>query len=171
MKPNEPRSPVYTPPRPNRGPEPWDPPRPSVRGWMPIAAATFVGTAALGLVFMMISQWLKRHQSRRREAAILQALPPGFPRWTYETRRVLTEALGESWRTKTTEEMASSGELTKALGDAFARETIQFFRESDRARFSANPTGRDPKEDWSVWIANIKFRLAKRKAENPGGPS
>ena len=168
-----PKPPVYAPPRPNRGPEPWPSRDSGSRGGMFVVMITAAlgGVAALGLIAWLTARGLQRRRSRQRETAILNALEPGFPRWTYEARRLLVEALGESWRTKTAEDIADaeSGELAEILGAELARETVRFFRESDQARFGDRSCLASSEfsmiKDWSNWLARIHQRVeTHRKA-------
>lgn len=135
---NEPTKTVLLPPRPNLGPEPLETPRTS-----PIPLA--IGA---GLALLLVSAFLIRRRRRRSKVSVSIPPPPGAhfspfdtPRermiyWSLTVREALTVRFGDTWRAKTTEEIATDPGLLAALGSDHALKVVGFLLEADRAKFA-----------------------------------
>jgi hypothetical protein len=134
---------VYTPPRPNLGPEPLPPPNP----WLALGLVL----AALVLAILALRVWRRR---RRRKAApasvVAMAGPPdetaGSPHermiaWSVAIREALAARFGPAWRARTTEEIAADARLIDVLGPERAEGLIHFLAAVDRAKFAAEVDG------------------------------
>lgn len=127
---------VYTPPRPNLGPDPLveSPPWPGI-------------ALALTLAFAAALAWRFRRRRRKPESPKpILALIPEFetPRqqmiaWSHLIRETLAHRFGAAWLAKTTEEIASDSTLSDAIGLEPAARLLHFLAAADRAKFADTP--------------------------------
>lgn len=125
------------PPFPNLGPEPLAEPR-----W-PLPLLVGVLLLLLGGIAVLWIRRLQRRRSARPSGVVerpdsLDGLPPEVS-WTESLREALVARFDESWRAKTTEEIAGSEEIGAILGNEAMETLIALFRASDLAKFGGPP--------------------------------
>lgn len=125
---------VYTPPRPNLGPEPLveSPP------WLGIALG-------LALVIVAWLAWKLRRRTPGQSATNDRRPMPDegsdSPRermvaWSLSIRESMAGTFGPAWLAKTTEEIAADPILSATLGPEPAAQLIAFLAAADRAKFA-----------------------------------
>ncbi|SIO14369.1 hypothetical protein SAMN05444166_2681 [Singulisphaera sp. GP187] len=127
---------VYTPPRPNLGPDPLAESPP----WFEIAVV-------LAFAFL-VSAFLVRRRRRRKRATPATNPPPIVPvegadsprermiAWSRSIRESMAETFGASWLAKTTEELANDPSLINAIGPEHAAQLLTFLADADRTKFA-----------------------------------
>jgi hypothetical protein len=177
----KPSSAALVPPRPNLGPEPMaETNRP---GWV-----TWV-TVAVVLALLVVAT--RRRRTRQKpvvadttshEATESSDLVSPRERLIAQAdliRSVLVARFGESWRAKTTEEIAAMPDLFDALDPESAARLIAFLRESDRAKFAAELIANHQGEvdAWDGWVTDFVAAAGPRStikgkwSEPTNGPS
>lgn len=164
---------VYSPPRPNLGPE-----SPGTRpsyGWILSIAISL-------LVVLILSGSVRRRARRARRAHPAEAQPnttlpaPSTPREQViaaaaMVRQTLAEQFGPPWKARTTEEIVSDPALESRLPDAERTRLALLLSLADLAKFGAaadsdfNPDAYG--EDWDA----LRIRLLSLLASDAGASS
>lgn len=157
------------PPRPNLGPEPW--PEPAATPWLAIAMS-----AAAIVALLAAWAWRRRKAPRGRQTpstpGASAAADPG-PRGrlvslSESVRDALTTRFGQSFRARTTEELAVDDRLVELLGEDGFRDLMQFLDRVDRVKFAPErPAGQDGELEeslrtWEPMIAAMSARIRSR---------
>ncbi len=142
-----PRPQILVPPRPNRGPEPWDDQatRPI---WPPLALA-------LAAVLAWMTWRLRR---RRGTTPVLPPLPVDAPldarllALCDRLRTDLAARLGPALRARTTEELAADPRVAEILGEDLPR-LAEILAAGDRLKFACVPVVdlAERLPEWSGW--------------------
>jgi len=133
---------LYTPPRPNLGPEPF-----SDSNFWPLAG--LVGASALAFFILWKLRSGKRSLSRR--SAVTPSLTtqsgPTSPllaqdplvEWSVTIRATLAQQLGPAWLAKTTEEIANDPFLEGVIPDPLRQRLETYLAAADRTKFGLAP--------------------------------
>lgn len=126
---------IYTPPRPNLGPDPL------------VESPSWLGIAvAITLALAFLTYLVKRR--RRKPVSTPSQVRPGMPdegsisprermiAWSLTLRASLAETFGPSWLAKTTEEIARDPILADTLGPEYVTQLLAFLADADRTKFS-----------------------------------
>jgi hypothetical protein len=127
--------------------------------------------------------WLwKRRKRRRRVAAqpapvvLLLAAEDLTPRdqiitWAEAVRGGLVARFGDSWRAKTTEEIALDESLVPALGEEEAGRLVRFLNQADRAKFGTDGDAAWSAHEhrfaeWETWVPSFLTPAAPNAERN-----
>ena len=132
------------PPRPNLGPEPWEPPQPSRRADLVLLALIL---AVLLIAALLWLRYRRRNARTHGEPFASQDIAGTDPSprdrlvaLSGSIRDALTVPFGNSCRAKTTEELAADNRLEQRLGHEELRELIRFLDQIDRLKFAPERT-------------------------------
>ncbi len=166
---------ALVPPRPNLGPDPL--PDGVATGW-------WVGLSVLVVMVVMASLWRWRRRRRVMNAASLEAAVGlgGASGASAEdlmlglgvsVRGLLIERFGQVWRAKTTEELATSLDLAKILGEEGLAELVAVLDRVDQIKFASagEESGRSLEGELGMWrprADGVMERLSKAKVESNG---
>jgi hypothetical protein len=156
----EPTAAVFTPPRPNLGPEPLPDRALSPALMAVLVMAIVLVIALLGLV------GLRRARRRGRRGPARPLLPAGpfanrreqMAAWSEAVRVGLSAQLGGGWRARTTEEIAGDAALAEALGPETAAELVRYLALADLAKFDDRQGLQSPLPDADVsppWLITL----------------
>jgi hypothetical protein len=147
---------VLVPPRPNLGPEPFETSAP----WRWAA-----GPAAVGLAVVAAAWWARSRRGTRRPTTTvkepMEATRPSpdeaILALADRAREALVSRFGESFRAKTTEEVAPNPDVVSSF-DAETRERLaELLRHADLVKFAGRGVGVSPEDfteagQWAEWV-------------------
>jgi hypothetical protein len=150
---------ALVPPRPNLGPEPLEP-EPSA--WPALACL------GLALVLAALAWWRWAGRLKKRRAVPVGADGEPAPldgdaasprlrmvALSAAVREALATRFDETWRAKTTEEVAESPDLARAIGAEEAERLVAFLRAADRVKFAPEIPEESPalqREAVDAWV-------------------
>ena len=151
---------VYTPPRPNLGPEPLDSPSLPM-SWLVVGSIFLIATA-FGIHRVVRRIGRKDRPKATKSSEIVphsaeSARKNPLLDLVTQVRDSLTCEFGDGIRARTTEELAVDPRLAEALGAESHSDLLAFLEATDVARFAGSDRG-DAQgffDDWSVWAADF----------------
>ena len=151
---------VYTPPRPNLGPEAFD--SPALPAFWLIAGAMLLIATAFGL-YRVVRPFMRKNKPRttsslgNRSDALDLSPEAALLDLVGKVRESLAAQFGEGIRARTTEELMADPRLAESLGAEAHSDLIEFLRLTDVARFAGSDRGHSQRllEAWSAWAVGF----------------
>lgn len=137
---------VTLPPRPNLGPEPWH--EPPMIPWIIGGLAILAG--ALSLV---AARRARRAPPVDRPQTAEPAAPVGLIETAQRLRDVLAGEFGNTWHSKTTEEILGDSEMRGRLSDELILDLERVFALADGVKFRALDEPPIPENLSGIWSA------------------